>query len=117
MIRNGYQDDPGNFGVETISNEVVEQYCIAAADAGIPVAIHAIGDGAVEQVLDAYRACGWNQSTSHSIVHCQITDRFVRTNCPHGNSGASAGFSDYDMQIVNVSDLTRHPLHTPHRIR
>lgn len=121
MIRNGYQDDPGNFGVETISNEVVEQYCIAAADAGIPVAIHAIGDGAVEQVLDAYQKVlvdGTNP-LRHSIVHCQITDRGLLERIARMGILVhyQPVFLDYDMQIVESrvgSDLasTSYAFHT-----
>ena len=77
MIRKGYQDDPGNYGVETNSSEVMSRYCKMAADAGIPVATHAIGDKAIEQTLDVYEKVlvDGKNPLRHSIVHCQITDR------------------------------------------
>lgn len=79
MIRNGYQDDPGNYGVETNSNDVMSRYCKIAADAGIPIATHAIGDKAIEQTLDVYEGILVNGKNPlrHSIVHCQITDRAI----------------------------------------
>ncbi len=49
-----YADDPTTTGIERMSREEIEREASAALDAGFDVAIHAIGDAAVELALDVY---------------------------------------------------------------
>ena len=37
-----------------MSEEVMDEFCKVASDAGIQVATHVIGDGAVEKTIDSY---------------------------------------------------------------
>ena len=54
LVRGGYKDDPTNNGIEWMSEEVMDEFCKVASDAGIQVATHVIGDGAVEKTIDSY---------------------------------------------------------------
>ncbi|HKP51914.1 MAG TPA: amidohydrolase [Chloroflexia bacterium] len=49
-----FEGQPGNLGISRIDQEVLEDAIRRAADAGIPCAIHAIGDAANRRVLDAF---------------------------------------------------------------
>ncbi|MBS1241133.1 MAG: Amidohydrolase 3 [Gemmatimonadetes bacterium] len=48
-----YADDPGTHGVTRMSVEQITELSLHAVDAGLGVAIHAIGDEAVKRALDA----------------------------------------------------------------
>lgn len=80
-----YLDDPGNYGVEAMSGELADVYCRMAADNDIQIITHAIGDDAIEKMLDAYEKVlvDGKNPLRHSIVHYQFTspqtmDRTVR---------------------------------------
>lgn len=77
MLRDGYKDAPGNCGIEAATQDAMLQYARLAAEAGIPLATHAIGDGAIEKTLDVYETVLKNGTNAlrHSLIHCQITDR------------------------------------------
>ncbi len=49
-----YLDDPGTSGVERMTAEAVMEEAMAALDAGLDVATHAIGDAAIHMALDVY---------------------------------------------------------------
>jgi len=51
-----YADDPMTTGVERMDDEAIRNQVMAALEAGLDVATHAIGDAAVETALDAYAA-------------------------------------------------------------
>lgn len=76
MIRNGYADDPGNYGEQVMSQAVMEEFCTVANAHGIQVVTHGIGDGAVELILNAYERAAVNGANPlrNGIIHCQITD-------------------------------------------
>lgn len=55
LLRHPYADAPDTYGLELLSIESIVQECRLALDAGWwSIAIHAIGDAAVRNVLDAY---------------------------------------------------------------
>ncbi len=49
-----YSDDPGNYGMMTITPEELGKWCILAYDNGYQINTHAIGDSANRMVLDVY---------------------------------------------------------------
>ena len=51
-----YEGDPGNFGIVVTSREDLVQQASRASLSGFTCAIHAIGDRAVHDVLDAYES-------------------------------------------------------------
>ncbi len=75
LLRKGYRDMPHLFGVEAISREEALTFCKKAADNDIQTLIHAIGDAAIEEVLDLFEETGSvDNPLRNTIVHCQITD-------------------------------------------
>jgi predicted amidohydrolase YtcJ len=74
-MRTPYKDDPSTSGIQCMSDEEVQQFVSLADQNDISIAIHAIGDQAMTQVLDAYRKVIHKENRlRHGIIHCQITD-------------------------------------------
>jgi predicted amidohydrolase YtcJ len=71
-----YKDAPGNKGVAALTDEQLQELCDLATENGIQVVTHAIGDGAIESVINAYENTmeDGENSLRHGIVHCQITN-------------------------------------------
>jgi len=76
LMRTPYADDPTTCGVPTMTVENFEAMVKLADDNNCQVAVHAIGDGAIEMVLNAYDKVieGRNNKNRHAVIHCQITD-------------------------------------------
>jgi predicted amidohydrolase YtcJ len=70
-----YSDDPRTRGIRRIPPEELDALVLAADRAGLQVAVHAIGDAANREVLDAIekaaRATG-RRGARHRIEHAQI---------------------------------------------
>ena len=67
-----YEGSPDYVGINTLPQEELERYIIDAARAGIPSAVHAIGDAANRRVLDAFqraRAAVHSDSESSPLIH------------------------------------------------
>ncbi|SCG82188.1 hypothetical protein DW1_0577 [Proteiniborus sp. DW1] len=103
MLRE-YEDAPGTKGVAALSDEQLQALCDLATKNGITVVTHAIGNGAVESVINAYDKTmkDGKNPLRHGIVHCQITsmdqlERIARLNIPVMYQPI---FLDYDTQIV-----------------
>lgn len=78
MLRGGYPGEPDNHGLAWTSREDMAAFCGLAAENGVQVVTHAIGDEAISRVLDAYEAvipAGQRNPLRHALIHCQITDR------------------------------------------
>ena len=76
-LREDYRDDPGNRGIALYTQRQLNRLVFMAHRRGMAVAVHAIGDGAIEMVLDAVSAAQArcpNTALRHGIIHCQITD-------------------------------------------
>lgn len=67
-----YADDPHTRGIRLYADGELTALVGEAATHGVPCAIHAIGDAAMQQTLDAFAAVGGG--LRHAIVHAQITD-------------------------------------------
>lgn len=76
MLRKPYSDAPGVYGVEAVSDEKMDDFCRIASENSIQIIIHAIGDAAIEKVLDSYEKTMSEEGNinRNGIVHCQITD-------------------------------------------
>jgi predicted amidohydrolase YtcJ len=75
LRRDDYRDDPGNRGVDCLPADHMDRLLRIAADNGMQVMTHAIGDGALEQTLDAYaKVIAGRNELRHAVNHCQITD-------------------------------------------
>ncbi len=104
LMRDGYNDDPGNKGVEWLSVEEMDEYCKLAKEANIQMATHVIGDDAIEKTINSYEKAfidGENK-LRHTLIHCQITDKELLERI--ANLGILVSyqpiFLDYDMHIV-----------------
>lgn len=76
-MREPYADDPTTRGIPTLTEEEIDTLVGMAVKHNTGVAIHAIGDAAIENVLNAYdKVCENGQNPLRlGIVHVQITDR------------------------------------------
>jgi hypothetical protein len=73
-----YQGEPDNRGVLWYSSEELRERTVRAARAGFAVAIHAIGDVAIRDAIDAFvRATdeGRRSPCPHRIEHCVLPTR------------------------------------------
>ena len=76
-LRQPYEGQPDNLGLWMMPPEELKAKVQRAHEAGFQVAIHAIGDGAIELVLDAYEAAVGadpRPDPRHRIEHCSIVD-------------------------------------------
>ncbi|MCS7133916.1 MAG: amidohydrolase [Candidatus Caldarchaeum sp.] len=69
-----YADHPETAGIPTIEKEKLKEIVRECHKAGLQMAIHAIGDKALDMVLDAYDALGDLSSTDHRhrIEHASV---------------------------------------------
>lgn len=74
-MREPYADDPTTCGLPTMTTESLESLIRSAEENGIQTAIHVIGDGALERVLNAYeKEIDADNKNRHGLIHVQITD-------------------------------------------
>lgn len=104
LMLKDYNDEPGTRGVSALSDEQLQDLCDLAAENNIRVVTHAIGDGAIESVINAYENTmqNGNNTLRHGIVHCQISskeqlEKIARLSIPVMYQPI---FLDYDIQIV-----------------
>jgi len=70
-----YADDPDCYGTLYYSQEEIDAFVLKAHKAGLQVAMHAVGDAAVEQALNAYEkalAAHPRDDHRHRIEHCEV---------------------------------------------
>jgi predicted amidohydrolase YtcJ len=67
-----YSDRPDTSGLSLITNEDLADFMKRADEAGIQVAVHAIGDLANQRLLDIYEAGGYPPEKRWRIEHTQI---------------------------------------------
>ena len=75
-LQEEYADAPGEKGMPLYTQEELNHMVLTAHQEGMQIAMHAIGDGAVQMGLDAYakaQAAYPRQDARHGIVHCQLT--------------------------------------------
>jgi predicted amidohydrolase YtcJ len=70
-----YADEPECYGTLYYSQEEIDAFVLKAHRAGLQVAMHAVGDAAVEQALNAYEAALTahpRDDHRHRIEHCEV---------------------------------------------
>jgi predicted amidohydrolase YtcJ len=70
-----YLDDPQCFGTLYFTQGEIDAFVLKAHRAGLQVALHAVGDAAVEQALNAYEAAlasSPREDHRHRIEHCEV---------------------------------------------
>jgi predicted amidohydrolase YtcJ len=76
-MRQPYEGEPENYGLWMESAEKIKADVLKAHRAGFQVGIHAIGDAAIELILDAYKQAqeAWPRPDArHRIEHCSVLD-------------------------------------------
>ena len=75
-LRKPYKDEPGTVGLRVHNLENMDALVQKAHKNGIQVIVHAIGDAAIDQVLNSFeKVTGEHRNEMrHSVVHCQVTD-------------------------------------------
>lgn len=76
-MRHPYADQPDTRGIATLTQDELDTMVRIATENGCSVAIHAIGDAAIESVLDSYdKVCTDGKNPLRlGVIHVQITDR------------------------------------------
>ncbi|MFT4038965.1 MAG: amidohydrolase [Thermomicrobiales bacterium] len=77
MMHAPYEGQPDNHGLWMMPPDALKAKVRRAHDAGFQVGIHAIGDAAIDLVLDAYEealAANPRPDARHRIEHCSIVD-------------------------------------------
>jgi predicted amidohydrolase YtcJ len=83
-LREPYHDNPGTRGVPAADPALLKEMVRKADEAGLQTGIHAIGDAAIQTVLEAFEALPPESARRrHGVIHCQITgedllDRMAR---------------------------------------
>lgn len=100
-----YADAAGQRGMVVTSLEKMVDLITLAHTHQMQVAVHAIGDGCVEQVLEAYEtvlAEYPREDHRHGVVHCQIMrpEHYERFRANGIHAYVQSVFLDYDMKIV-----------------
>ncbi len=100
-----YADAPDTRGFSLYSDERLDEMIACAHMHGMRVAVHAIGDACLDQVLNAIERAIKIQPRPdhrHGVVHCQITrpDQLARIRDLGLHVYAQSIFLDYDSRIV-----------------
>ncbi len=101
-----YADRPDTKGLACFSQELLDDMISLANRNGMQIAVHAIGDGALDMLLSAYeKALKEHPSDDHrhGVVHCQITrkDQLEKIASLGLHVYAQGIFLDYDAKIVH----------------
>lgn len=74
-LRQAYRNEPDNFGVLTMIDATLQDWVQTAHAHQVGVVVHAIGDRALHQVLDAYARLNDPQNAlRNAIIHVQVSD-------------------------------------------
>lgn len=104
-LREPYSDQPGTCGLCLFSQEELNTMIAMCHKAGMQVAIHAIGDRAMDMVLDGIQQAKEaypRKDERHGIIHCQIThhEQLDRMKAMDLLAYIQPIFLNYDISIV-----------------
>lgn len=109
-LKTAYVDDQSTRGVFVESKEELLEKMKIANDAGMQIAVHAIGNAAIESILDCFKeleSLNLKKYKSknflrHGIVHCQITDTILlnRFKSQEILAYVQPIFLEYDLHMV-----------------
>ncbi len=94
-------EDINDQGILMYTPETLFEYVKLADDHNIDVAIHSIGDGAIDLAIKAIERTA-NNNRRHSIIHCQITTKDLIKRIKENNILVHIQpiFLDYDIHMV-----------------
>ena len=101
-----YYDEPYTQGIAIYTKAQIKEMVDYAHLHGMQIAIHAIGDGILQYVLEAYEEALQKYPRSdhrHGIVHCQIMNKeqLKKMQQLHLHGYIQSVFLDYDNHIIN----------------
>lgn len=105
-LRNDYSDDPGQRGFPLFSQEELTDMITLAHKSGMQVAIHAIGDAAMDMVMTGIahaKELYPRNDERHGIIHCQIMaqDQFEKMKALNLIAYIQPIFLNYDILIAD----------------
>lgn len=105
LLREDYNDLPGTVGVGCFKQNELNSFVEFAQKMGFQIAAHAIGDKAMDMILDSIENVKPTQvrdDDRHGIVHCQITDMDIIERMKANNvlGYIQPIFLDTDLHIV-----------------
>ena len=100
-----YEDDPSTCGIPILTKEQLDKMIGYAHNHKMQVAIHAIGDGILDDILDSYEKVlkeNPREDHRHGVVHCQIMrpDQLKKFKELSLHAYIQSIFLDYDIHIV-----------------
>lgn len=107
LMHEPYSDRPETRGIQSLDGEALEAFIQTADVNGMQVAIHGIGDKAIETIADALNAVNQKHSGNpfrHGIVHAQLTNPQILDKMKRGDLLAyiQPVFVPSDMEIVET---------------
>ena len=105
LLRAPYSDAPETAGIAIYTQETLNRLVLRAHSSGMQIAVHAIGDGGAEMVLNAFEyaqsVCP-REDARHGIVHAQVLThaQAERMKALNLHAYIQSIFLDYDTQIV-----------------
>ncbi|MBQ2218802.1 MAG: amidohydrolase, partial [Firmicutes bacterium] len=105
LMRKPYADDASTTGLALWTQEGLNEMVEISQRQNVPVAVHAIGDGAVEMVINAVEAAQKKYPhvyPRHTVVHSQVTDRAMLQRMKDLGISVMVQpiFIDYDMHVI-----------------
>lgn len=100
-----YADKPGYRGIAIYTQQQFDDLVGCANEHGMQVAVHTIGDGILDRVLESYEKALAEHPRAdhrHGVVHCQITrpDQLKKIEEMDLHVYAQPIFLDYDIHMV-----------------
>lgn len=103
-LRDVYSDDATTRGIQVFSQDTLETLFQTASNAGMDIAVHGIGDGIIDSILDAFETLESVQTNNHrhSIIHAQLApfDQIERMASLKIGAQTQPIFIDADIDIV-----------------
>ena len=103
LLNTPYEDDKNNLGIANLDKSTLDEFIKISNDNNMQVAVHAIGDKAIDWVLDSYEKFSEiSNPLRHGIVHCQLTTKNSLNKMKKLNTLAYIQpiFLHYDLHIV-----------------
>ena len=105
FLSRDYADAPGKRGIAIFTQEQLDELIGLAHREGMQVAVHAIGDGILDRILNAFeKAFAAHPREDHrsGIIHVQITrpDQLAKMKALGLRAWVQTVFLDYDSRIV-----------------
>ena len=111
-----YQGEPGNSGFTVFTEEQVARMMVEAASADIDVHVHALGERAIHETLNAIeiaREAQPDSETRYTICHIQVItdqdlDRFAELDVIAQSTPLWAAYDTYGEQFVSEDQFNRY---------